>query len=188
MLRSMNSGRLCVSGRTKGWAAVSLVAGVLVGSSALAQSGPQPATIAQAPAQAGQAATTKSAGSPTRYSPNRFGGRAGVFYKTVWGIDSLRVKLVESGAIIRFAWRVLDADRAKVLNDKKVEPSLIDPQAGVSLVVPTMEKIGQLRQSAPPEAGRTYWMAFSNNGQLVKRGDRVNVVIGPFRAEGLVVD
>lgn len=203
MDHSMNSGRLCVSGRTKGWAAVSLVAAALVGSSALAQSGPQPATTVQAPvpqpattgpapvqapAQAGRPVNTKSAGSPTRYLPNRFGGRAGVFYKTVWGVDSLRVKLVESGEIIRFAWRVLDADRAKVLNDKKVEPSLIDPQAGVSLVVPTMEKIGQLRQSAPPEVGRSYWMAFSNNGQLVKRGDRVNVVIGPFRAEGLVVD
>jgi hypothetical protein len=31
-------------------------------------------------------------------------------------------------------------------------------------------------------------MAFSNKGRLVKRGDRVNVVIGQFRAEGLVVD
>jgi hypothetical protein len=31
-------------------------------------------------------------------------------------------------------------------------------------------------------------VAFSNKGQLVKRGDRVNVVIGAFRAEGLVVD
>jgi hypothetical protein len=51
-----------------------------------------------------------------------------------------------------------------------------------------MEKIGQLRQSAPPEVGRSYWMAFSNKGRLVKRGDRVNVVVGPFRADGLVVD
>jgi hypothetical protein len=83
---------------------------------------------------------------------------------------------------------VLGPERAKVLNDKKMEPSLIDPQAGVGLVVPTMEKIGQLRQSAPPEVGRSYWIAFSNKGLRVKRGDRVNVVIGPFKAEGLVVD
>jgi len=51
-----------------------------------------------------------------------------------------------------------------------------------------MEKIGQLRQSAPPEAGKSYWMAFSNKGLLVRRGDRVVVVVGPFRADGLVVD
>jgi hypothetical protein len=56
------------------------------------------------------------------------------------------------------------------------------------LVVPSLEKVGQLRQSGTPEAGRTYWMAFSNKGRLVKRGDRVNVVIGQFRAQGLVAD
>jgi hypothetical protein len=31
-------------------------------------------------------------------------------------------------------------------------------------------------------------MAFSNKGRLVKHGDHVNVVIGPFHAEGLVVN
>lgn len=65
---------------------------------------------------------------------------------------------------------------------------LIDPQAQVKLVVPSMEKVGQLRQSSTPQAGKSYWMAFSNKGRLVKRGDRVNVVIGKFRADGLVVD
>ncbi len=68
------------------------------------------------------------------------------------------------------------------------EPSLIDPQAGVKLVVPALEQVGQLRQSAPPEAGKVYWMAFSNKGRRVKRGDRVNVVIGRFHADGLVVE
>ena len=34
----------------------------------------------------------------------------------------------ESGQIIRFTYRVLDADKANVLNDKKFEPSLIDPR------------------------------------------------------------
>jgi hypothetical protein len=111
-----------------------------------------------------------------------------MYYGVVWGVDSLGVKLVESGEIIRFTYRVLDADKAKALNDKKVEPSLIDPQAGVKLVVPSLEKVGQLRQSSTPEAGKSYWMAFSNQGRLVKRGDRVNVVIGQFRADGLVVE
>jgi hypothetical protein len=31
-------------------------------------------------------------------------------------------------------------------------------------------------------------MAFSNKGRLVKHGHRVNVVIGSFRANGLVVE
>lgn len=133
-------------------------------------------------------ALAKSAGPPTTYLPNRFAGRAGAYYRVVWGVDSLSVKLVESGEIIRFAWRVLDADKAKALNDDKAKPALDDPQAGVSLVVPAMENIGQLRQTQPPEAGKSYWMAFSNQGRRVKRGHRVNVVIGPFHANGLVVD
>jgi hypothetical protein len=45
-----------------------------------------------------------------------------------------------------------------------------------------------LRQTATPEEGKSYWMAFSNKGRPVKRGDRVTVVIGHFRAEGLVVE
>jgi hypothetical protein len=83
---------------------------------------------------------------------------------------------------------VLDPDKAKILNDKKTEPFLIDPKAQVKLVVPSLEKVGQLRQSSTPEAGKSYWMAFSNKGRLVKRGDQVSVVIGKFRADGLVVD
>jgi hypothetical protein len=105
----------------------------------------------------------------------------------MWGVDSLAVKSAESGEIIRFTYRVLDPEKAKVLNDKKNEPSLIDPRAGVKLVVPQMEKIGKLRQSSTPLAGKVYWMAFSNKGQHVKPGHKVSVEIGQFRADGLVV-
>ncbi len=123
-----------------------------------------------------------------RYAPDRFAGRAWRHYQLVWGVDSLGVRLVESGEVVRFTYRVLDPDKARTLNDKNSEPSLIDPRAGVTLVVPRMEKIGQLRQAGTPEAGKAYWMAFSNKGRPVKKGDRVDVVIGQFRAQGLVVD
>jgi hypothetical protein len=177
-------------------AGVTLLACMLTGAWAFAQTAQQATSSAQAPVPqskpAPSAKTTpapsKSAGPPTRSLPNRFAGRAGAYYRVVWGIDSPSVKWTESGEMIRFSWRVLDAEKAKALNDKKSEPSLIDPKAGVSLVVPAMENIGQLRQSAPPEVGKSYWIAFSNKGRLVKRGDRVIVAIGPFRANGLVVD
>ena len=142
----------------------------------------QPAQGAPAPAQA------KRSAKASRYRPDRFAGRAGSYYRLVWGVDSLAVKWAESGEVIRFTYRVLDADKAKALNDKKNEPSLIDAQAGVKLVVPAMENVGQLRQSAPPENGKAYWMVFSNKGRLVKRGHHVAVVIGAFHADGLVVD
>ncbi len=157
---------------------VMLLAGVLASSTLIMTVG------AQSPAPTGQPAHADA----KRYQPDRFAGRAGKYYELVWGVDSLAVKWTESGEVVRFTYRVLDADKAKTLNDKKAEPFLIDPKAQVKLVVPSLEKVGQLRQSSTPQAGKSYWMAFSNKGRLVKRGDRVSVVIGRFRADGLVVD
>jgi hypothetical protein len=108
-------------------------------------------------------------------------------YQLVWGVDSLDVKAVESGQMIRFSYYVLDSAKATQLNDKKANPFLVDEQARVKLEIPTMEKVGQLRQSSPPEAGKSYWMVFSNKGGVVKPGDRVSIVIGKFRADGLYV-
>jgi hypothetical protein len=166
--------------------AAGALAGAMLISTTFAQdAAPQPkAAPAAAPAASGVAAAPAA----PRELPNRFAGQAGRYYRLVWGVDSLSVKVVESGEIIRFSWRVLDADLARTLNDKKATPSLVDPEAGVSLVVPEMENIGQLRQTATPQAGKAYWMAFSNKGRLVKPGHRVNVVIGAFRADGLVVE
>ena len=56
-------------------------------------------------------------------------------------------------------------------------------------MIPSLEKVGQLRQAPRTiEAGQSYWMAFSNSGRPVKPGDRVEVVIGNFRATGLTVE
>jgi hypothetical protein len=145
-----------------------------------------PAVFAQAPTTTSGAPGTTPTHS--RYQPNRFAGRARKYYALVWGVDSFSVKYTESGEVIRFGYRVVNAERAKALNDKKAEPYLTDERARVKLVVPTLEKVGQLRQSSTPEAGKSYWMAFSNKGRPVKRGDRVSVVIGKFRAEGLEVE
>ncbi len=161
-----------------------LLASLLATGGVSAQTSAPPAAAAS-PTPAAQ---PKRSANTNRYRPDRFAGRAGTYYKMVWGVDSLAVKWGESGEVIRFTYRVLDADKAKVLNDKKFEPSLIDPQAGVKLVVPSMENVGQLRQSTTPENGKSYWMVFSNKGRLVKRGDHVAVVIGAFHADGLVVD
>jgi hypothetical protein len=160
---------------TKAW----LLAGVLASSVFVSSGGAQSAAPAAAP---------PAAAAPTRYQPNRVSRREDMYYRGVWGIEAPEVKLAESGIIARFNYRVLDPDKAKTLNDKKFEPSLIDPQAGVKLVIPSVDQVGQLRQVSTPQAGRSYWMAFSNSGRRVKHGDRVDVVIGQFRAVGLVVE
>jgi hypothetical protein len=111
-----------------------------------------------------------------------------MYYQGAWGVDSFRVKYTESGEIIRFSYRVVDPEKAAALNDKKSEPALNDPRSGVSLVVPEMPNVGKMRQTSTPKEGMTYWMAFSNVGRRVKRGDRVDVVIGKFRVTGLEVE
>jgi hypothetical protein len=149
----------------------------------------QAATTTPAPAAnpAAPAAPRHPAKRVSYFHTEEINPHARDFYQAVWGIDLLKVKSVESGQMIRFSYQVLDGGKASQLNDKKATPYLIDEKARVSLVVPTMEKVGQLRQSSTPEAGRTYWMVFSNKGRVVKPGDSVSIVIGKFRANGLFV-
>ncbi|HUD63106.1 MAG TPA: hypothetical protein VMQ17_00935 [Candidatus Sulfotelmatobacter sp.] len=154
----------------------------------LAQSGVPASTEAKTNASPSQTSVQTAKQAPTHYQPSRFAGRAGTYYRLVWGIDGLSVKWAEGGEVIRFTYQVIDPGKAKMLNDKKIEPSLTDEQAQVKLIVPQMDKVGKLRQTSDPVPGRTYWMLFSNKGGHVKRGDRVSVVIGKFRADGLVVD
>jgi len=144
--------------------------------------------LPQAPAAQAPAGAAKPESPHSPYAPDRFTGHAALYYGLLWGIDSISVRLVESGQLVRFSYRVVDPERARVLNDKQAEAKLDDPKAGVSLLVPTMEKVGQLRQTSAPEAGRSYWMTFSNKGRRVARGDRVDVVVGQFKASNLVVD
>jgi hypothetical protein len=155
-----------------------VVAGGILVFNGMAQSATPGAAAAGQPAPAAH----------SRYQPSHFSKRAGEYYQFIWGVDSLAAKSAESGEIIRFTFRVLDGTKAGPLNDKKFEPSLIDPQAGVKLVIPALENVGSLRQTGTPVAGMSYWMAFSNKGRRVKRGDHVNVVIGSFHADGLVVE
>jgi hypothetical protein len=69
----------------------------------------------------------------------------GRYDQLVSNIDSSSVKLLESGEIVRFPCRVIKREKAKPLHDETNEPSLIDPRAGVRLVLPSLEKVGSWR-------------------------------------------
>lgn len=159
------------------------VAGSMVVSIGRAQS-PQGQEQVGVPAAKPAAALT-----PYRNQPPRISHREAAYFESVWGIGDLSLKTVESGVIIRFSYHVLDPVKAKPLFDKKLDPVLESPEKGLRLVIPSMEKVGQLRQAPQNiEAGKSYWMAFSNSGRLLKPGDRVDIVIGSFNARGLQVE
>jgi hypothetical protein len=109
------------------------------------------------------------------------------YYAAVLGVDELATQLAESGQLVRFSYRIVDTRLAGPLLDKLSSPSLLDERAHAVLSVPTMEKVGPLRQSGAAQAGKTYWVLFSNRGNVVRDGDRVTVVIGSLRIDGLIV-
>lgn len=147
-------------------------------------------TGAKVPAVSSPAASTAPTSGPSASSIARDtrSPRAAMMYRRLWGIDDIHVRETASGSLIKFSYRVLDATKAQVLNDNKVTPYLIDGTTGAKLGVPETEKVGKLRQVATPQNGREYWMVFLNQGRFVKPGNRVNVVIGTFHANGLLVE
>jgi hypothetical protein len=160
-----------------------LLAAVTAGGVFVSALAGQSPVVPVAPAQVAKAGP----GPVTTYEPNHFPKREHSYYELFWGVDSLNAKSVESGELIKFTFRVIDPEKAKTLNDKTLQPAMYDPAIHAKLVIPTLEKVGQLRQAQTPEAGVTYWMAFSNPGRVVKRGDRVTVIIGDFHVENLLV-
>jgi hypothetical protein len=124
----------------------------------------------------------------SHYQNTRGTAKSKHFYSEVWGVDKLRASYTSSGNLIKFSYRVLQPKLAKTLGDHENAPELIGIRSNAVLHIPTMEKIGQLRQMSAAEANKDYWMVFSNKGNLVKPGDEVSVIIGRFRADGLVVE
>lgn len=122
------------------------------------------------------------------YRRTRETEKAHEYYPAAWGVEHLQTALTSSGNLVRFTFRVLDPKRAKPFADHAATPYLYAPRTHAVLQVPTMDKIGQLRQLGNLESNKDYWMVFSNKGNLVRAGDRVNVIIGPFHAEGLLVE
>jgi hypothetical protein len=123
----------------------------------------------------------------SHYEPMKLPQHARTFYQSMRGIDNMSVRRTASGNLLRFSYRVTDPALAKQLGDKTTTPYLYGEAKHVLLEVPVMDNIGQLRQTGTLEVGQEYWMVFSNKGDVVKAGDRVNVLIGSLHIDGLVV-
>ena len=143
---------------------------------------------AQALLDASSAPSSAAPNTRRSRSTSALAGSARRAYQARWGIDNIRVRQTASGILLRLSYRVADANKAKELNDKKATPYLIDQKTGFALQIPTMPKVGMLRQTGSPVNGLEYWMVFSNKGRLVKPGNRVDLVIGSVRLDGLVVE
>ena len=104
-----------------------------------------------------------------------------------WGIEITGLRMTAANHMIDFRYRVLDAEKAASLFERKTKPYLIDQKSEKVLSVPNTAKVGPLRTSDHPQEGRIYWMFFGNSPGLVQSGNKVTVVIGDFRVENLIV-
>jgi hypothetical protein len=145
-----------------------------------------PAPTSAPPHHAASAPDTAPKTSP--YSKHSHSAQSDLYYTTTWGIEKLQVRKTSSGSLLRFSYRVVDPVKAKVLQEKKAEPHMIGLRSHAVLSVPALENVGQLRQTEGIQADKDYWVLFSNKGELVKVGDRVDVAIGDFYATGLTVE
>ncbi len=106
-----------------------------------------------------------------------------------WGIRIEGVRLSAGGRMIDFRYRVVDPRKAQPLLEREAAAFLIDRATGARLAVPSAPKVGALRPTSRQAlAGRTYFILFSTTRMRVRRGSRVDVVVGAFRAENLIVE
>ncbi len=116
------------------------------------------------------------------------GQPGGLEGEKAFGIELVSLRPTAAGQMLDLRFKVTDPEKARPILDKGNKAFLMDAASGKVLPVP-VTKAGSMRQTTPkPDGGRVYFMLFSNPGRLVKEGSRVNLVIGRFRKDGIVVD
>lgn len=106
-----------------------------------------------------------------------------------WGISVEGIRLTAAGHMLDFRYRVLDPGKAGRLIHPKMGLLVIEEKSGAELPVPTMAKVGALKQTRShlhPE--RTYSVLFANLNGKVKADAVVTVMLGDLRIEHLVVE
>lgn len=105
-----------------------------------------------------------------------------------WGVEVLGIQASAAGYILDFRYRVVDADKAAPLLDRRIKPYIVVEKDDARLEVPVTNKLGALRQTTKHvKPNRNYFVLFSNPARHVKSGDKVTVVIGDFEAKNLSV-
>ena len=107
--------------------------------------------------------------------------------KEKWGIKVESARLSAGGYMIDFRYRVLDADKAAPILDRRVKPYLVDQASGATFIVPNPPKVGQLRSGKNIKEGKIYFIFFANPGRYVKSGNKVTVAIGDCKIENITV-
>lgn len=105
-----------------------------------------------------------------------------------WGIESHGIRLTAAGYMLDFRYRVVDAEKAAQLLDRRTKAYVLVEKSNARLGVPVSAKIGALRSSTKNvREERNYFIMFTNPGHHVQPGDQVSIVIGDMRTAALTV-
>lgn len=108
-----------------------------------------------------------------------------------WGVRPTSIRLTASDYFVDFRYKIIDPEKSKGLLSRSKENRevyLLVQKTGKKFPVP-VTKVGPLRSTTlSPKKGRQYTILFSNVGKSIKKGDKVSVVIGKFKAENLTVE
>ena len=108
-----------------------------------------------------------------------------------WGVKLISLNLTAASYMMDFRFRVLDANKALPLFDYRIKPYIVVPRSGARLPVPMAARS---EHSDPPNRGKNikadknYYMVFGNPDHHVKQGEKVNLVIGDFKADNITVN
>jgi len=108
-----------------------------------------------------------------------------------WGVRPASIRLTASDYFVDFRYKIIDPEKSKAVLSRSKENRevyLLVQKTGKKFPVP-VTKVGPLRSTTlSPKKGRQYTILFSNVGKSIKKGDKVSVVIGKFKAENLTVE
>ncbi len=103
-----------------------------------------------------------------------------------FGIKILSLRPTAAGQMLDLRFQVLDPEKARPVLDKNKKAYLLDGKTGKTMPVP-VTKAGSMRQTTlKPEAGRIYFILFTNPNRMVKEGGSVSLIVGDFRKDGIV--
>ena len=106
-----------------------------------------------------------------------------------WGVEVQGIRRTAAGYMLDFRYKVLDAEKAAPILDRRITPYVKVAKTGVRLLVPQAPKLGAMRQTSfAVKADRDYFIVFANPYQTVHVGDQVSVVVGDFESQLLSVE
>jgi hypothetical protein len=104
-----------------------------------------------------------------------------------WGIKIEVIRTTAEGFMLDFRYRIVNSEKSKMLFQPGITPFLVDQKNGIKISMQN-SRLGPMRQTTTnPQVNRIYTIIFSNPNRSVKKGDKVTIVMGDFKAENLLV-